>query len=374
MRRDFHRRAERETPGPSFENVSTWNGARGAKPGNRSNILPGVVAFLPRNPDHFRGSLNRQEGNDAGERRNGQSRTLTSLENHSLTEVVEYSTSPPHEFIALRIAYVSRMPPMTNTVKYGILGSPPGVLLPGSGIQLTHFSRNRHARQYYGKTEPISWSRVNPSDAGRPVHGSLRFSLRWKQQFFLVQSHGFGLVPTKGSRFSDDRDVAGGPEEDGLTGGENTRRLADLIVAVSLEPTTSGAILLVNAKSGIPGFHSVRLHRITGARGQDGDRETLVYEVHGFMPPPDAQTSQSPGNASIDLSIGTFIPTSTLNRSVRIRVIGKQNANRTRHLIEAHQVMVRRACQPSGRNSRFDLTTRRLEIGRARETCGCVPL
>ena len=130
----------------------------------------------------------------------------------------------------------------------------------------------------------------------------------------------------EGESVSEERDVAGGPEEDSLTGGENTLRLADQIVAVSLEPTTSGAILLVNAKSGIPGFHSVRLHRITGAREQDGDRETLVYEVHGFMPPPDAQTSQSPANGSIDLSIGTFIPKSTLNRSGRIRVIGKQNA------------------------------------------------
>ena len=125
---------------------------------------------------------------------------------------------------------------------------------------------------------------------------------------------------------SDDRDVAGGTAEDGLTGGEDTRRLADLIVAVSLEPTTSGAILLVNAKSGIPGFHSVRLHRVDGARGQDGNLDTLVYEVHGLTPPTDAQTSQLPGNAPIDLSIGTFIPTSTLNRSGRIRVIGKQNA------------------------------------------------
>ncbi len=125
---------------------------------------------------------------------------------------------------------------------------------------------------------------------------------------------------------TEDRDVAREPEEDGLTGAQDTRRLADLIVTASLEPTTSGAILLVNAKSGVPGFHSVRLHRITGARGQDGDRETLVYEVHGLVPPPDAQASRSPGNAPIDLSIGTFIPTSTLNKSGRIRVIGKQNA------------------------------------------------
>ena len=125
---------------------------------------------------------------------------------------------------------------------------------------------------------------------------------------------------------SEDRQVAGNTEEDDLTGGQETIRLADLIVAVSLEPTTSGSILLVNAKSGIPGFHSVRLHRVTGARGQNGDRETLVYEVRGLMPPLDGQTSRSPGNDPVDLSVGTFIPTSTLNRNGRIRVTGRQNA------------------------------------------------
>ncbi|MCY4138963.1 MAG: hypothetical protein OXF56_11945 [Rhodobacteraceae bacterium] len=114
--------------------------------------------------------------------------------------------------------------------------------------------------------------------------------------------------------------------DDGFAGGQDSGRLADLVVTASLEPTTSGSILLVNAKSGIPGFHSVRLHRVTVARGRSGDRETLVYEVRGLMPGPDAQTSQSAGDAPVNLSIATFIPNSTLNRNDRIRVIGKQNS------------------------------------------------
>lgn len=114
--------------------------------------------------------------------------------------------------------------------------------------------------------------------------------------------------------------------DDALADGQISGRLADLVVTASLEPTTSGSILLVNAKSGIPGFHSVRLERVTDARGQNGHRETLVYEVRGLMPGPDAQASQSAGNAPVDLSIATFIPNSTLNRNDRIRVIGKQNS------------------------------------------------
>ncbi len=126
---------------------------------------------------------------------------------------------------------------------------------------------------------------------------------------------------------SEDRQVVGETAGDeGLAGGQDSGRLADLVVTVSLEPTTSGSILLVNAKSGIPGFHSVRLHRVADARGQNGDQETLVYEVRGLMPGPDAQASQSAGNAPVDLAIATFIPNSTLNRNDRIRVIGKQNS------------------------------------------------
>ncbi len=126
---------------------------------------------------------------------------------------------------------------------------------------------------------------------------------------------------------SEDRQAVGeSAEDDGLAGGQDSGRLADLVVTASFEPTTSGSILLVNAKSGIPGFHSVRLHRVTDASGRIGDRETLVYEVRGLMPGPDAQVSQSAGNAPVDLSIATFIPNSTLNRNDRIRVIGKQNS------------------------------------------------
>ena len=125
---------------------------------------------------------------------------------------------------------------------------------------------------------------------------------------------------------SEDRQKVGETAaDDGLAGGQDSGRLADLVVTASLEPTTSGSILLVNAKSGIPGFHSVRLHRVMEARGRNGERETLVYEVRGLMPGPDAQASQPAGNAPVDLSIATFIPNSTLNRNDRIRVIGKQN-------------------------------------------------
>ncbi len=126
---------------------------------------------------------------------------------------------------------------------------------------------------------------------------------------------------------SEDRQAVGETAgDDGLAGGQDSGRLADLVVTASLEPTTSGSILLVNTKSGIPGFHSVRLQRVTDANRRIGDRETLVYEVLGLMPGPGAQAFQSAGNAPVVLSIATFIPNSTLNRNDRIRVIGKQNS------------------------------------------------
>ena len=100
----------------------------------------------------------------------------------------------------------------------------------------------------------------------------------------------------------------------------------------------------MNAKSGIPGFHSVRLHRATGSRGKNGDRETLVHEVRTLTPPTDAQTSQSSGNFPADLSIETIVSGRTLIRNCRIRVIGKQTAieltiwsKRVRPRVEIHQ-------------------------------------
>ncbi len=122
-------------------------------------------------------------------------------------------------------------------------------------------------------------------------------------------------------------DDGGETSETGAVSNGDDNVLADQIHDLQLNPARSGSILLVRADSRVSGFHSGRLVLIShgGDSAGGGNDDMLVYELRGHVPPLDPEATSTASRIE-QITLGTFIPSSTLERNDRIKVIGNSNA------------------------------------------------